>query len=149
MSPILTMPNAFLFGISVVLSGAIGSVFVAFHFRQPDIVARLFMGTVAGLVALLVLKGGKYLFIVNAGLVVHDNPYAGAFAGILAGLFTERGFQLIEHLVDSTIDRVKSNGLDNDLNHEPRNEGPVPTDQEPKEPADPVVTQDNEQPKPI
>ena len=68
----------------------------------------MFLGLVAGMVALLVLKGGKFLFVVDFGIATLENPYSGALAGILAGLFTERGFKLIEHLIDSGIDRLKS-----------------------------------------
>ncbi len=108
LSPILTMPSGLLYSICVVFSGAIGSVFAAFYFRYPDIVARMFPGLVAGMIALLVIKGGKFLFILDFGIITPENPYSGALAGMLAGLFTERGFKLIEHLIDSGIDRITS-----------------------------------------
>lgn len=127
LSPILTMPSSLLYSISVVLAGAIGSVFAAFHFRYPDIIARMFMGLVAGLVALLVIKGGKFLFVMDFGLLTQENPYSGALAGMLAGLFTERGFKLIEHLIDSGIDKIKSET--NGEHHDPE---PVKNDTKPK-----------------
>lgn len=108
-SPLILMPSAMLYSIVVVLSGTIGAAFLCAYFKLPDIWRRLVLGTVAGLVALLILKGGKFLFIVDVGARTTDNPYAGAFAGLLAGLFTDRGFKLIAHLVDVGIVRIKQN----------------------------------------
>ncbi len=119
LSPLLTMPSALLYSLSVVLSGAIGSVFAAFYFRYPDVIARMFMGLVAGMVALFVIKGGKFLFVMDLGTASLENPYSGALAGILAGLFTERGFKLIEHLIDTGIDRLKSDTNGNASESEP------------------------------
>lgn len=113
LSPLILMPNTLLYSVSVVFSGTIGAVFVAFYFKMPDIWARMFLGTIAGFVALLILKGGKFLFILDVGVVSTDNPYAGALAGMLSGLFTDRGFRLIESLVISTITRVETSAQKN------------------------------------
>ena len=71
-----------------------------------DVRERIVMGILAGFVALLFIEGGKVLFLVEMSPGVQHNPFSGAFIGFLAGLLTEKGFTILEDMVNN----VTNNG---------------------------------------
>lgn len=69
------------------------------------------LGASAGFITFLVLKGGKFMFVMEtAGTVVATNPYGSAFAAVLAGLFTERAYQFLSILLDGIMEKFQPNG---------------------------------------
>ncbi|BDW95394.1 hypothetical protein MACH10_10790 [Thalassospira tepidiphila] len=65
------------------------------------------LGLSAGFISFLVIKGGKSLFIVQAiETSSFINPYGSALAGIFAGLFTDKAYQLLSGLFDQTAGRL-------------------------------------------
>lgn len=67
----------------------------------------LALGIATGFVVYLAIKGGKHVFLLQMQTeVVAFNPYGSAFAGLLAGMFTEKAYQLITIIVDDFADRL-------------------------------------------
>ena len=56
------------------------------------------------------VKGGRFFFVVQSdeGSEIFLNPYAVAFAGVLAGLFTEKAFFVLSNWVDEVGNRLVS-----------------------------------------
>jgi len=54
--------------------------------------------------AFLIVKGGKFLFLANIALAptIFINPFAATFtfAGVISGLFTEKGYQILSGVTD-------------------------------------------------
>ena len=77
----------------------------------------LSLGLASGFVVYLAIKGGKHVFLLQTqGELVAFNPYGSAFAGLLAGLFTERAHQVLSTIVDDFAERLRaaSGGKKND-----------------------------------
>ena len=107
MLPFALASSDLLKAISIIASGALGSFFMTFRLRKfHDVSERTVMGILAGFVALLFIEGGKVLFLVEMSPGVQHNPFSGAFIGFLAGLFTEKGFTILEDMVNN----VTNNG---------------------------------------
>ena len=102
MLPFALASSDLLKAISIIASGALGSFFMTFRLRKfHDVSERTVMGILAGFVALLFIEGGKVLFLVEMSPGVQHNPFSGAFIGFLAGLFTEKGFTILEDMVNN------------------------------------------------
>ncbi len=104
-----TKSNVVLFAASILCSAAIGASIASIrdHGRVPY--RELFLGFGAGFIVFLAIKGGKFLFIVSAiGATAPLNPYGGAFAGLLAGMFTKRAYELLSMLVEDLFSRFES-----------------------------------------
>ena len=115
------LPSDVLAAIAVIACGGIGATVAGL--RRPNrrplggpksaggsfsAVRDLFLGLSAGFITFLVIKGGKFIFIIQGPEVsIPMNPYGSAFAGILAGLFTERAYQLLSSLVQQAAERVE------------------------------------------
>lgn len=99
-----------LVGILVISCGAIGSIFAESRSSNKNILKPVLHGLMAGFVAFLVLKGGRFLFVVDftAFQSTFVNPYAAAFAGVLAGLFTEKAYEILSSIVDDVANRTKT-----------------------------------------
>ncbi len=102
-----------LVALSVVLCGAIGAgigglrLYIVKSAERDGLFARIALGLGAGFIAYLVLKGGKFLFLVQVvDGALPLNPYTAAFAGILAGMFTETVFNVLSDLVNDFAKRV-------------------------------------------
>lgn len=98
-----------LLAVVVLGAGAIGAMISMMRSRRDVSFAPLIHGLAAGFTAYLVIRGGKHIFLVPmAGEITLFNPYGGAFAGLLAGLFTEKAHALLAFLVDDWIDRIRA-----------------------------------------
>ena len=97
-----------LLAIAVVSCGLIGSLIAGLRNPSQLRFRSAVLGLAAGFVAFLTIRGGKAILLAeSAGDVPLLNPYSLALVGLLAGLFTERGYELLSEVVDNFIERVK------------------------------------------
>lgn len=77
--------------------------------RRNDILAvyrDLLVGLTSGFVVYVVVRGGKYVFLMQQG-DVPLNPYGLALCGLLTGMFTERAYNILGSVVDQIEEKVK------------------------------------------
>lgn len=105
---IFYMQSDLILAISVILCGGIGAIFTASRSRNPKYAKTVFNGLLAGFVAFLVIKGGRAFFLVDLNFTSGPtiNPYAAAFSGILAGLFTEKAYRILSDATDRIGERI-------------------------------------------
>ncbi len=111
----LVLSSDQLLAIAIMACGAIGSMITALRSDRDMTLQALSLGIASGFVVYLAIKGGKQVFLLQTqGEIVAFNPYGSAFAGLLAGLFTERAYQIISTIVDDFAERLRaaSNGKD-------------------------------------
>jgi hypothetical protein len=103
-----------LLAIAIMACGAIGSMITALRSDRDMTLRALSLGIASGFVVYLAIKGGKQVFLLQTqGEIAAFNPsYGSAFAGLLAGLFTERAHQILSTIVDDFAERLRaaSNG---------------------------------------
>ncbi len=140
-----------LLALIVIFCGGIGALIGGLRSEQGYATLRpLMLGVASGFVAYLAIKGGKFVFVLHLpDGSLPENPYGVAFAGILVGLFTETAYDLLRHLVEDIVERIKSamrsgNG-DNGDKPPPTSTGdstpPNPTDPSPRDQdTDPAPT---------
>lgn len=98
-----------LLAIVVIFAGAVGAMISSLREGTYLTLRSFVLGLASGFIVLLLLKGGRNVFLFQLpGQVVPFNPYGVAFAGLLAGLFTERAHQLLSWLIDDLISRVRA-----------------------------------------
>jgi hypothetical protein len=101
--------NLFLQSIIVISCGAIGTFLSRLRLNRPIELNNILLGFGAGFITFLVLNGGKHIFLLKAsGVAISFNPYNTAFAGILAGLFTEDAYELLRGIVDDFKGRFEN-----------------------------------------
>lgn len=95
-----------LLALAIVVAGAIGAQIGGLRTKDFTTFRDVGVGLGAGFITLLVIKGAKHLFVLNAesGNVLL-NPYSMALAAVLAGLFSERSHQFFGKLFDAFIER--------------------------------------------
>lgn len=105
---IFYLQSDMILAISIVLCGGIGAIFTASRSAKPKFSKAVFNGLMAGFIAFLIIKGGRSFFLVNLNFANSPsiNPYAAAFSGILAGLFTEKAYQLLSNVTDKLTEKV-------------------------------------------
>lgn len=105
---LIYMPTEMLLAIVIVLCGGTGSILTSLRSQSEKHLSAVFIGLLAGFVAFLIVKGGKFVFIINISpeSSVFINPFAAAFAGILAGLFTEKAYQILSGLADQIGNKI-------------------------------------------
>jgi hypothetical protein len=111
----LVLSSDQLLAIAIMACGAIGSMITALRSDRDMTLRALSLGIASGFVVYLAIKGGKQVFLLQTqGEIVAFNPYGSAFAGLLAGLFTERAHQILSTIVDDFAERLRaaSNGRD-------------------------------------
>jgi hypothetical protein len=97
-----------LLAVAVVLAGLIGSIITTLRSSGEKRLTSPALGLAAGFVAFLAIRGGKAALLADGvGEPPMINPYSFAFMGLLAGLFTERGYALLSYLVDELTGRIK------------------------------------------
>ena len=111
-----------LLAVAMTCAGIIGAFTAAYRKRKldPDVdetssssivsmtVEAVIIGCGSGLLTFLAVKGGKSVFFLELnGEINAVNPYSGAFAGFIAGLFTEKLFALLSELVDGAIKKIR------------------------------------------
>lgn len=108
-NPLYLMSSDQLLALAIMSCGAIGALIAMLRSEHGTSGKVLVLGVAAGFVTYLAIKGGKHLFLLQAqGELATFNPYGSAFAGLLAGLFTDKAYALISMLVDEFVDRIKS-----------------------------------------
>lgn len=108
MSPFASLPSEILTGLIMVLSGAAGSVITFYRGDRSGQVA-LTSGLLAGFVAYLLVKGGRFFFLISPNGLnseVFLNPFALAFAAIVAGMFSGTAYSAIERAVEQAAKKV-------------------------------------------
>lgn len=97
-----------LLALAVMLAGAIGAMIASLRSGNALSLRAFVLGIASGFVTFLVLKGGKSILLFHTpDQMLMFNPYGAAFAGLLAGLFTERAHQILSVVVDDFVERVK------------------------------------------
>lgn len=108
LNSLIYMPTEMLLAIVIVLCGGTGSILTSFRSKSAKHLPAVFNGLLAGFITFLIVKGGKFFFIVNIApeSTVFINPFAAAFAGILAGLFTEKAYQILSEATDQLGNKI-------------------------------------------
>ena len=97
-----------LLALSIITCGAIGALIGSIRSERRLTFKYLSLGFSSGFVTFLAIKGGKHIFLISSGAdSAFFNPYSSAFAGLLAGLFTERAYQLLSTVVDQLAKRLE------------------------------------------
>jgi len=123
-TPLLLFSSDQLLAIVVLGCGAIGAMISSLRSDQSLSLRSFILGLASGFVTYLVIKGGRHVFLLQAqGEIVAFNPYGSAFAGILAGLFTERAHQLLSFLVDDFANRIRAASANSTNQNEPASTG--------------------------
>lgn len=106
---LLLLSTDLLLAIAIMACGAMGSMIAALRGDGAMTLKSLSLGLASGFVVYLAIKGGKHVFLLQSqGDIVAFNPYGSAFAGLLAGLFTERAHQVLSTIVDDFVDRLRA-----------------------------------------
>jgi len=93
-----------LLGILLISCGILGSVMSTMRDGRGEASKTVVLGASVGFVALLSVKGGSALFIMtSAGIDVPFNPYSTAFAGVVAGMFSEKLYIALSKLTDKAF----------------------------------------------
>lgn len=95
--------------LAVMSCAAIGAMIAALRGNSLMTLRALSLGIATGFVVYLAIKGGKHVFLMQMqGEIVPLNPYGCAFAGLIAGLFTEKAYQILTTIVDDFTDRLRA-----------------------------------------
>lgn len=106
---LLMLSSDQLLAIAIMACGAIGAMITALRGNGAMTLRALSLGIASGFVVYLAIKGGKQVFLLQTqGEIVAFNPYGSAFAGLLAGLFTERAHQILSTIVDDFAERLRA-----------------------------------------
>lgn len=96
-----------LLAFAVMACAAIGAMIAALRGNGLMTLRALALGIATGFVVYLAIKGGKHVFLLQMQTeIVAFNPYGSAFAGLLAGMFTEKAYQIINSFVDEVANRL-------------------------------------------
>ncbi|TXI37105.1 MAG: hypothetical protein E6Q59_08350 [Nitrosomonas sp.] len=107
--PFLLLSSDQLLALAIMACAAIGAVIAALRGDGLMTLRALALGVATGFVVYLAIKGGKHVFLLQMQTeIVAFNPYGSAFAGLLAGMFTEKAYQLINTIVDDFADRLRA-----------------------------------------
>lgn len=102
------LSSDFLLAIAIMTCGAIGASLAAIRTNKRFSWRSLLFGLSSGFIVFLAIKGGKHVFLLNAqGQTVQFNPYSSGFAGLLAGMFTEKTFELLALVTNVIFNKVK------------------------------------------
>lgn len=98
----------YLLAIAIMTCGAIGASIGAIRTNRKFAWRSLLFGLSAGFIVFLAIKGGKHIFLLQEqGQIVQFNPYSSGFLGLIAGMFTEKTFELLTLVTDSIFNKVK------------------------------------------
>ncbi len=107
-----------LLSLVVIMSGTIGAVIAAIRAKRVLSPTDIGFGVAAGFITLLAIRGGKNVLVVsNEDVSFYINPYSSAFFGLLAGLFTDRAYELLRKFVDKLVKGLEKTF---ELNDDPR-----------------------------
>ena len=120
------MASDLLLSLVVIMSGAVGAVVAALRATRALSLADLGFGVAAGFITLLAIRGGKNVFMVsNEDVSFYLNPYSSAFVGLLAGLFTDKAYELLRKFVEKLVKGMEKTF---ELDADPRNDSSSQTD---------------------
>lgn len=106
--PLNTARSDHLLALSIICCSALGAVIFGLRQGVQTNLRTMTSGLATGFVVYLALKGGQHIFIISSPDVrFPTNPYSSAFAGLLAGLFSDRAYRLLSSLVHSVASRVE------------------------------------------
>ena len=127
-APIVRLRSDNLLAIAMTCAGIIGAFTAAYRKRVLDpkvdetasksmlssksilsmTLEAVIIGVGSGILTFLMVKGGKGAFFLEMnGEVNAVNPYSATLAALVAGLFTDKFYNLLRELVDKAIERVK------------------------------------------
>ncbi len=93
-----------LLGLLLISCGVLGSIMSALREEGGSVSKPITLGASVGFVALLGVKSGSTLFILNtAGAEVPYNAYSTALAGVIAGMFSEKLYIALSSLTDRAL----------------------------------------------
>ena len=102
--PFKVMSSDMLLGLLLISCGILGSVMSTMRDGAGRVSKPIILGASVGFVALLGVKGGATVFILSsAGANIPFNPYSTAFAGVVAGMFSEKLYLALSHLTDKAF----------------------------------------------
>jgi len=90
-----------------------GQYLVSLRAKSTKYLAAIFNGVLAGFVEFLIVKGGKFVFLVNIApaSTIFINSFATAFAGVISSLFTEKDIKYFQvsqiKSVIKSLERIK------------------------------------------
>jgi hypothetical protein len=117
---IYEMRSDHLLALAVICCSALGAMIYGLRSGTRMSVRSMTSGLATGFVVYLALKGGQHLFLLNpTESRIPANPYSSSFAGLLAGLFSDKAYKVLSSLVDDLASRVeKAAGNNNDGNND-------------------------------
>lgn len=102
-------PSDHLVAIALMCCGTIGAFIAAIRRNRHSKLHLVTMGAAAGFITFLVIKGGRYVFLLQlSGDVGSLNPYSCALAALIAGLFTDRAYLLLSDVVANFASRIEA-----------------------------------------
>lgn len=111
---IYEMRSDHLLALAIICCSALGAMIYGLRSGLRMSVRSMTSGLATGFVVYLALKGGQHLFLLNpTESRIPSNPYSSAFAGLLAGLFSDKAYKVLTSLVDDLASRVE-NAASND-----------------------------------
>jgi hypothetical protein len=108
-APVLALPSDLLSALAALACAALGAGVTSLRYDGRLNFRPIFLGLATGFLVYLGVKGGRHVFLLtNASDVITLNPFSLSFAALIAGMFTERTFELLSALVDSLSNKIKS-----------------------------------------
>lgn len=99
-----SLSSDMLLGILLVSCGILGSIMSTMRDGKGNASKAIVLGASVGFVVLLGVKGGTTVFILSTtGTSVPFNPYSTAFAGVVAGMFSEKLYLALSKLTDKAF----------------------------------------------
>tara|TARA_Y100001949_G_C15955588_1_gene316803 strand:+ start:76 stop:831 length:756 start_codon:yes stop_codon:yes gene_type:complete len=109
-SSLKSLSTETLLGLLLITCGILGSVMSTMRDGKGSAAKSIVLGASVGFVALLGVKSGSTLFILtNAGVDVPYNAYSTAFAGVVAGMFSEKLYLALSRLTDKAFGDENAN----------------------------------------
>jgi len=106
---IYEMRSDHLLALAIICCSALGAMIYGLRSGRRMSVRSMTSGLATGFVVYLALKGGQHLFLLNpTESRIPANPYSSAFAGLLAGLFSDKAYKVLSSLVDDLASRVEN-----------------------------------------
>lgn len=109
LAAIYTMRSDHLLALAIVTSSALGAMIFGLRNGLNMSIRTITSGLATGFVVYLALKGGQHLFLITSPEVrIPANPFSSAFAGLLAGLFSDKAYRMLTLIVDNLASKVES-----------------------------------------
>ncbi len=103
-----TLNSDYLLAIAIMTCGALGATIASIRNTRELTWHSVLFGLAAGFIVFLSIKGGRHIFLIQAqGQMAQFNPYSSGFLGLIAGMFTERTFELLSAVTDAVFQKIK------------------------------------------